>query len=189
MFDSILRRVASNLERARIPYMVVGGQAVLRYGEPRATKDIDITLGAGVEDVQKILMIAKRTRIKTLVRSPKSFALRTGVLPLADRKTGIRVDFIFSNTLFEQRAIKRARSVRVGKQSVRFASPEDLIIQKIIAGRPRDLEDVASVLLKNRRLNERYITRWLKQFEGVLDASLVPVYRKLIRETRTRNRS
>jgi len=29
--------------------MVIGGQAVLLYGEPRLTRDIDITLGIGVE--------------------------------------------------------------------------------------------------------------------------------------------
>jgi hypothetical protein len=34
--------------------MVIGGQAVLLYGEPRLTKDIDITLGEGIESLEKI---------------------------------------------------------------------------------------------------------------------------------------
>ena len=34
--------------------MVIGGQAVLLYGEPRLTRDIDITLGVGVRELNKL---------------------------------------------------------------------------------------------------------------------------------------
>ncbi|MCS7312956.1 MAG: hypothetical protein NZ742_08610 [Acidobacteria bacterium] len=43
----------------------------------------------------------------------------------------------------------RARRVTVGTARVRFAALEDVIIHTIIAGRPRDLEDVRTLLLKN----------------------------------------
>ncbi|NVL90146.1 MAG: hypothetical protein HWN69_04000 [Desulfobacterales bacterium] len=45
MFQKLLGRLANELSNLHIPYMVIGGQAVLLYGEPRLTKDIDITLG------------------------------------------------------------------------------------------------------------------------------------------------
>jgi hypothetical protein len=35
MFESLLERIALTLEQAHIPYMIIGGQAVLLYGEPR----------------------------------------------------------------------------------------------------------------------------------------------------------
>ena len=54
MFQSILKKIAKELNKFRIPYMVIGGQAVLLYGEPRLTKDIDITLGEGIESLEKI---------------------------------------------------------------------------------------------------------------------------------------
>jgi hypothetical protein len=47
MFEQLLEAIARGLERLSIPYMLIGGQAVLLYGEPRLTCDIDITLGAG----------------------------------------------------------------------------------------------------------------------------------------------
>lgn len=34
--------------------MIIGGQAVLLYGEPRLTKDLDVTLGIGLEGFDKI---------------------------------------------------------------------------------------------------------------------------------------
>lgn len=47
----LLKNLAKALNRRKIDYMVTGGQAVLIYGEPRLTRDIDITLGMGIEGV------------------------------------------------------------------------------------------------------------------------------------------
>jgi hypothetical protein len=51
-------------------------------------------------------------------------------------------------------------------QEVCFASPEDLIIHKIFAGRPRDLEDVRSVLLRQANIDTVYIKKWLREFDA-----------------------
>ena len=42
MFDQIIARVGAALDRAGLPDMIIGGQAVLLHGEPRLTRDIDI---------------------------------------------------------------------------------------------------------------------------------------------------
>ena len=53
MFQKLLKKIANELSAHNIPYMVIGGQAVLLYGEPRVTKDIDITLGGGVSGLRE----------------------------------------------------------------------------------------------------------------------------------------
>ena len=45
----------NEFEKSNIPYMVIGGQAVLFYGEPRFTKDIDITLGVSIEKLDNMI--------------------------------------------------------------------------------------------------------------------------------------
>ena len=52
MFKKLLKKIANELNTNNIPYMVIGGQAVLLYGEPRLTKDIDITLGIGIDGLR-----------------------------------------------------------------------------------------------------------------------------------------
>ncbi len=74
----------------------------------------------------------------------------TCVLPAHDVDTGIRVDFIFSTTPYERQAIERAVIVELGGEPVPFASVEDLVIHKLFAGRARDLEDVATVIRRQR---------------------------------------
>jgi hypothetical protein len=64
--------------------------------------------------------------------------------------------------------MKRVRRVSIGKASVCFAAAEDVIVHKIIAGRPRDLEDVRSILLKNPGLDREYIGQWLGEFDRSL---------------------
>jgi uncharacterized NAD-dependent epimerase/dehydratase family protein len=51
VFQRLLKKIAASLDKNRIPYMVIGGQAVLLYGEPRLTKDVDIILGVGPDTI------------------------------------------------------------------------------------------------------------------------------------------
>jgi len=73
----------------------------------------------------------------------------------------------------------RVRRIKILDQEVCFASPEDLIIHKMVAGRPRDLEDVRVVQNKNQTMDRAYIEKWLKDFEATLDRPLVETWKKI----------
>ena len=127
--------------------------------------------------------------LKPLINSPKIFVEKFFVLPVIDTESQIRIDFIFSDSRFEKNAIKRARNVLILNKKIRFASPEDVIIQKIISGRPRDLEDALTVLIKQRRLNIEYIIKWLNEFEKILNISLLKIFNQLLKECKIKKQS
>lgn len=182
MFEKILSKIGTTLPKHNLPYMIIGGQAVLIYGEPRITRDIDITLGVNIDQLKKLLVAVKDLSLKPIPQDVDSFVTQTMVLPTLDESTGIRVDFIFSCTPYENQAIKRSRKLLIRNQVVNFASPEDVIIHKIFAGRPRDLEDVRSIVLKNQDIDIRYIRSWLKKFESSSDKkNLMNTFNKLLR--------
>ena len=184
MFRELLEKLAQALEASGVPYMVIGGQAVLLYGEPRLTRDIDITLGVGPEHAADILAVAKESGLEILVENVSDFVHQTLVLPCQQPATGIRVDFIFSFSPYEQQALQRARIVPIGEAHVLFASLEDLIIHKIFAGRPRDLEDVRIILLKNPDTDGDYIRKWLSEFEQALNEPYCERFETLWKNTR-----
>ena len=182
MFESLIEKIARMLDEAGVRYMIIGGQAVLFYGEPRLTRDIDITLDATLEQLDDILKLIEQVDFQPLV-DPATFTKETMVLPCRDPETGIRVDFIFSFSLYEQQALHRVRRVKMGEASVCFATPEDVIVHKIIAGRPRDLEDVKGILLKNPDIDQPYIRRWLDDFSVALGESLLERFEEVWRES------
>jgi predicted nucleotidyltransferase len=183
MLSELLEKVARGLESRGVPYMVIGGQAVLVYGEPRMTRDIDITLGIGPEGLSKIEDLTRSLNLEVLTVSPREFVRDRMILPCEDIESGFRIDFVFSFTPFERQAIDRARVISVGDTGVRFATPEDLIIHKMVAGRPRDEEDVRGVLLKTTGIDEGYIEGWLGQFEEALGRPLLEGFRYLRKST------
>ena len=166
MIEKFLKRIAQSLDKEKIPYMVIGGQAVLLYGTPRLTRDIDIALGVDTDQFSLLEKICKRLKVKILPPHPEGFAKRTKVLPAEESKIKIRVDFIFSSTPYERQAMTRVKKVKVEGYPVKFASPEDVIIHKLFAGRPIDLEDVKNILIKwGTKIDKRYIKKWLSAFE------------------------
>ena len=184
MFERLLKRIARQLKRASIPYMVIGGQAVLLYGEPRLTRDIDITLGLGVNEFRKVKEVIKTIGLNILVKKDRDFVERNMVLPTLDQKSGIRVDFIFSFSLYERQAIERGKDIKLGRTSVQFASLEDVVIHKVIAGRARDIEDVKTILLKNPKYDSSYIESWLGEFDKSLDENFLKKFREVKKEIR-----
>lgn len=183
MFDKILARLAATLSESNLPYMIIGGQAVLLYGEPRLTKDIDITLGVDVDHLDILLQAIQKIPLRVLPEDVTAFVKQTMVLPAIDDSTQIRVDFIFSFTNYESQAIRRAIPIKILGQDVSFASGEDLIIHKIFSGRPRDMEDVRIILLKNKDLDILYIESWLMEFDAAADTgdkNFLSVFRSLL---------
>ncbi|MCC7142925.1 MAG: hypothetical protein IT349_12560, partial [Candidatus Eisenbacteria bacterium] len=76
MFAELIARLGSALTAADIPYMIIGGQAVLVHGEPRLTKDIDVTVGVGPERLDDLLALVGKLGLEPLV-DPAEFVPAT----------------------------------------------------------------------------------------------------------------
>jgi len=168
MIEKLIKKIAQRLDEEKVPYMIIGGQAVLLYGTPRLTRDIDITLGVDTDKFQLIEGICKKLGFKILPENPEDFTRETKVLPAEELKLRIRVDFIFSFTPYEAQAIKRTKEIVMNGYPVKFASCEDVIIHKMFAGRAVDEEDVKNILIKNKNsIDVKYIRKWLSEFSRI----------------------
>jgi hypothetical protein len=180
--QELLKKLAIALDNASIPYMVFGGQAVLIYGEPRLTRDIDITLGLEPNQAKPVFEVLEKIGLKPRIGNPEEFLQQTFVLPALDPETQFRVDFVFSLTDFERQAIARSRIVEIDGVPVRYISLEDLIVTKIIAGRPRDLEDAKGAILKNPQCDRTFVKKNLEMFDRQLDCNYADVFNNLLQQ-------
>ncbi len=182
MFEDLLKKLALGLEQESVPYMIFGGQAVLLYGEPRITRDIDVTLGLDPAQAAPILRLIKRLRLKVLVDDVEDFLRQTFVLPAIDPESNIRIDFVFSLSEFERQAIKRSNVIVLDGVKIRFVSLEDLIILKVFAGRPRDLEDVKKVIQKNPGFDRSFVEKSLQDFDSELDIHYLQAFNQIMQD-------
>lgn len=181
MIKELIVNIAKQLDKNNIPYMLIGGQAVLLYGQLRLTEDIDITLGIDIDGLNKMKSILQEMGLVIPKNVEDSFVKKTNVLIGIDKETGIRIDFIFSFTPYEKQALKRAKKVKINNYNVSFASCEDTIIHKMFAGRARDSEDVRILWEKNKKaLNIAYIKKWLKGFSAIAERDLVKGFIRII---------
>jgi len=140
-FPQLLAALTRELNARQVPF-----QAVLLHGRPRLTDDIDVTLGVDPTALPVVLAACHALGLEPLPEDVATFVRDSFVLPARDPRTGIRLDFIFSTTAYERQAIARAERVELLGTPVPFATAEDLIVHKLFAGRPRDVEDAAGVV-------------------------------------------
>ena len=159
--------------------MVIGGQAVLVHGRPRFTGDIDITLGVDIDHLKRLRVIAETLSLQPLRKDVEKFTKQTNVFPVVHTTTNIKVDFIFSFSDYERQAIQRAHPIEVGETMVHFASAEDTIIHKLIAGRPIDIRDAKSITNIQPSINRRYVLKWLKKYSELVARDLEKEYREI----------
>ena len=106
MIEKLLHKIARSLDEKNIPYMIIGGQAVLLYGSPRLTRDIDITLGVDTDKFLLINEICGELGLNILPENPEDFVKETKVLPADEPESRMRIDFIFSFTPYETQAMQ-----------------------------------------------------------------------------------
>lgn len=167
---NLLVKIAKLLDELQIPYLVTGGLAVLIWGQPRFTADIDIVIETKAEDrsriYEKLLELGKSYIDETEIK--KAIEIR-GEFNFIDGESGIKVDFwILKDDEFDVSRLKRRVAREVLGENVYFTSPEDLILIKLVwykeSGSSRHVEDVESVIkISGDKLDLRYIKEWAEK--------------------------
>ena len=141
------------------PFCFIGGLAVMRWGEMRMTQDIDLCLLCGFGNEEKYVD-ALTARYPSRVNDPVSFAMENRVL-LVSASNGVPVDISLSGLQFENEMVARATPFSFSANcSLTTCSPEDLIVLKAFAERPKDWSDIESIVLRQgRKLDIGYIIK------------------------------
>jgi hypothetical protein len=128
-------------------FCFIGGIAVQRWGMPRFTQDVDITLRTGL-GTEAEFIDTLMGHFPARLRNARQFAMDHRVL-LARTASGIDLDIALGAFPFEEACIARASLWKLSDLlSLITCSPEDLIILKAFASRDRDWADVESVLTR-----------------------------------------
>lgn len=150
--------IASYLDSKEIPCVVMGGLAVQHWGEPGATRVVDAAVMVPAESVDDFLeetVGAFRPRIAdaaTFARQSRVLLVRAG--------NDVPIDLSLGIPGYEEEVMRRAVAVEWTGAQVRLIGAEDLIIHKCVAGRPRDLEDVRSILERRGERPDLAYVRW-----------------------------
>lgn len=159
--------VQSALSSARFRACVIGGLAVQRWGEPRATQDVDMSMLAPIgEEASRIDVLLKAFRPRR--PDARAFALDRRVL-LIYATNDVAVDIGLAATAFEVEVLDRSSAWAISAdQSVVTCAAEDLVLYKLVAGRARDISDIEGIVRRQgRRLDVERIRRY-----GLLFAEL-----------------
>jgi hypothetical protein len=182
-----LREAVKLLTHMKIDYAVLGGLAVNLYGEPRFTMDVDINIMLKPEQLQRFIKKSRASGFTPACPNLKEFVKKTGVIPMnfSGRGAKGKSDFIIAENELELAALKRAVRKKIGSVKIKFVSPEDLVIHKIVSLRPHDREDVRGILIRQgRKLDSRYIKKWLRRLDkmdkNLNSLKLFKVYSKTI---------
>lgn len=129
----------------RWPVCLIGGLAVQRWGEPRFTRDADLTLLTGFGSEEKFIG-ELLTTFEPRFPGAAEFALRARVV-LLRAGNGVDLDIALGALPFEERSIARATDYRFFEDChLPTCCAEDLITHKVFAGRERDWADVRGII-------------------------------------------
>jgi hypothetical protein len=142
----LLAALSAALGSLRARWYLFGAQAALIWGRPRLTADVDVTVQLDPEDPDRLVDALEAAGFTLRVSRDADFVRRTRVLPFAYGRDGLPLDVVLAGPGLEEGFLERARTVIVAGVPIPVISPEDLIITKVLAGRPKDLEDIRGVL-------------------------------------------
>jgi hypothetical protein len=160
-----LKSAITLLEHLGYQYAVIGGIALSQWEVARFTHNIDIKVlvpGTDYANVRNELRADFPERARDFIPE-NPFIVAVNI-------QGVIVDFLLTLPGYEQLIVERAVQRDLGGFQVWICSAENLIIQKVIAGRGKDWLDIEALLIEQHgKLDTAYIEDWLVQFAEALE--------------------
>lgn len=150
--------------------VVIGGVAVSLLGQARFTEDLDAMVLLSLEEIPHFLAIAQKEGIEPRIDRAEDFARRNRVLLLRHTPSQTDIDISLGVLPFEQEMVARSIVHEIDTAlKIRLPTPEDLIIMKAVAHRPKDLLDIQGIIQSHPHLDRERIQDWVTQFAELLE--------------------
>ena len=162
-------------------WFVFGAQAVIVYGVPRLSADVDVTLALDPDTPEPFAQDMQGAGFALRVTDPE-FVRRTRVMPFVHSATGMPLDIVLAGSGLEDEFLDRAIMTGIGTTTVPVIDPTDLLIAKLLAGRPKDIEDARALWRRHGdELDTARVRRTLHLLEEALSQSdLVLAFEALV---------
>jgi hypothetical protein len=139
--NSEFRELLNLFEKYKARYLVVGGYAVMKYSEPRFTKDLDVWIATDPDNAHSVYAALKEFGAPLTNLSAEDFTHQDYFYQMG--RPPLRIDIMMSipGVEFEE-AWKNREIVEFDDQKIPFISRSDLIRAKKASGRPQDKIDI-----------------------------------------------
>lgn len=174
-YNDFVLMVLDALETSNIPYLIGGAVAVWAWGDPRATRDLDLVIQVTESDAEKLSdELEKRDMFlpAEIIREGLNDRREDVPLNAIHGASGFKADLYFlrEGDTFRQEAFRRRVLVDLGPGlgEVYLHTPEDLIINKLnyysISQQTKHIRDITSIIqILGDQLDKEYFAKWIAE--------------------------
>jgi hypothetical protein len=159
--DAAIHSLLRLLEESKVDHALIGGHAVNAWLEPRFTADVDITVQAGSEEAQRLTEVLVAAGYRVARRHGDALPSGPDFVRFVSENEMVTLEVQTAKTEFQREVLRRAAS---REERPRVATPEDLIVMKLIADRPKDRIDLLG-LIELAGLDWGYVERWTEEWQ------------------------
>ncbi len=182
--DTRLKRtlldITDKLRKRNRRFAVVGGVATTILGYLRVTQDVDLIVDSDVPSAIQLLSELIEDGYRPPFDDVERIIRVSLILPLENTDTGIKVDLAIGESGFEKQIVERSILQKIGKVTMNVATPEDIIVMKLIASRDKDLGDINGLIaVHGRELDWDYCLSTARQLDEALATDIAETLKRI----------
>jgi hypothetical protein len=143
--EEILKLVCEFFNEEKVVYVIVGGLAVLFYGIPRTTMDIDLLIKMDMDETKRFAQFLTENDFFADEEDIKTAFGEKSHATVEDKTSMIRLDIKGIYGENDMITLKRRKKVSLADFVFYVASPEDTIANKLLFGSEQDMKDVEGI--------------------------------------------
>jgi hypothetical protein len=162
---AVIHELIGLFDRFQLPYAIMGGIAVRAHGLPRPTFDVDFVLAVSRERLGDLFAAIEEAGYTVPDHYRGGWIDSVSGMPLFKVRLflegrGIDADIFLVENDFQRDVMSRRILDEIEGKPVQLITAEDLILFKLLAGRPRDILDIKDIVFMQGQLDEGYMRRW-----------------------------
>jgi hypothetical protein len=170
--NEVLKLVCTFLNGEEVEYVVVGGLAVLFYGIPRTTIDIDLIIAADMAETKQFVEFLKANDFFADEEDIKAALEEKSHATIEDKTSLVRLDIKGVYSENDLITLKRRGKVSLVDFEFYVASPEDMIANKLLFGSEQDIKDAEGIYVRQfDNLDMGYLAERCKKLDVVEELS------------------